>query len=63
MSQGSFDLDDSEVMLTMEMTSVVVIMVIVMGLAYLLFVIFFTRRKFLKNKIYTEKRQFFALNL
>ena len=24
---------------------------------------FFTRTKFLKNKIYTEKRQFFALNL
>ena len=24
---------------------------------------FFTRAKFLENKIYTEKRQFFALNL
>ena len=24
---------------------------------------FFTREKFLENKIYTEKRQFFALNL
>ena len=24
---------------------------------------FFTRSKFLENKIYTEKRQFFALNL
>ena len=32
-------------------------------LAYLIFVIFFTRAKFLENKIYTEKRQFFALNL
>ena len=31
--------------------------------AYLIFVIFFTRLKFLENKIYTEKRQFFALNL
>ena len=29
----------------------------------LIFVIFFTRAKFLENKIYTEKRQFFALNL
>ena len=26
---------------------------------YLIFVIFFTQAKFLKNKIYTEKRQFF----
>ena len=32
-------------------------------LSYLIFVIFFTRAKFLENKIYTEKRQFFALNL
>ena len=32
-------------------------------LAYLIFVIFFTLAKFLENKIYTEKRQFFALNL
>ena len=31
--------------------------------AYLIFVIFFTQAKFLENKIYTEKRQFFALNL
>ena len=31
--------------------------------AYLIFVIFFTLAKFLENKIYTEKRQFFALNL
>ena len=31
--------------------------------AYLIFVIFFTRAKFLENKIYTEKRQFFTLNL
>ena len=30
---------------------------------YLLFVIFFTRAKFLDDKIYTEKRQFFALTL
>ena len=30
---------------------------------YLIFVIFFTRAKFLENKIYTEKRQFFTLNL
>ena len=30
---------------------------------YHIFVIFFTRAKFLENKIYTEKRQFFALNL
>ena len=29
----------------------------------LIFVIFFTRAKFLENKIYTEKRQFFTLNL
>ena len=27
---------------------------------YLIFVIFFTRTKFLENKIYTEKRHFFA---
>ena len=32
-------------------------------LAYLIFVIFFTRAKFLDNEIYTEKRQLFALNL
>ena len=31
--------------------------------AYLIFVIFFTLAKFLENKIYTAKRQFFALNL
>ena len=31
--------------------------------AYLIFVIFFTLAKFLENKIYTKKRQFFALNL
>ena len=31
--------------------------------AYLIFVIFFTQTKFLENKIHTEKRQFFALNL
>ena len=30
---------------------------------YLIFVIFFTLAKFLENNIYTEKRQFFALNL
>ena len=30
---------------------------------YLIFVIFFTRAKFLENKIYTEKRQFCTLNL
>ena len=34
-----------------------------LGGAYLIFVIFFTRAKFLENKIYTEKRQLFALNL
>ena len=33
------------------------------GSPYLIFVIFFTLAKFLENKIYTEKRQFFALNL
>ena len=32
-------------------------------ITYLIFVIFFTRAKFLDSKIYTEKRQFFALNL
>ena len=31
--------------------------------AYLIFVIFFYTGKILDNKIYTEKRQFFALNL
>ena len=31
--------------------------------SYLIIVIFFTRAKFLENKIYTEKRHFFALNL
>ena len=30
---------------------------------YLIFVSFFTRAKFLENKIYTKKRQFSALNL
>ena len=30
---------------------------------YLIFVIFFTQSNFLENKIYTEKSQFFALNL
>ena len=33
------------------------------GGSYLIFVIFFTRAKFFDNKIYTEKRQLFALNL
>ena len=42
---------------------VMVMMSMVMSLAYLIFVIFFTRAKFLENEIYTEKRQFFALNL
>ena len=32
-------------------------------LAYLIFVIFFTQANFLENKIYTEKRQFFAFYL
>ena len=31
--------------------------------SYLIFVIFFTQATLLENKIYTEKRQFFALNL
>ena len=31
--------------------------------SYLIFVFFFTLAKFLENKIYTEKCQFFALNL
>ena len=31
--------------------------------SYLIFVIFFTLAKFFENKIYTQKRQFFALNL
>ena len=31
--------------------------------SYLIFVIFFTRLKFLENKIYTKKRPFFALNM
>ena len=30
----------------------------VIALSYLIFVIFFTRAKFLEDKIYTEKRQF-----
>ena len=33
------------------------------SIPYLIFVIFFTLSKFLENKIYTEKRQLFALNL
>ena len=37
------------------------------GVAYLIFIIFFTQAKFLENKIYTEiytvNCQFFALNL
>ena len=32
-------------------------------ISYLIFVIFFKLAKFVENKIYTEKRQFFALNL
>ena len=35
----------------------------ILSAPYLIFVIFFTRAKFLQNKIHTEKRQFFALNL
>ena len=31
--------------------------------SYLIIVIFFTLTQFLENKSYTEKRQFFALNL
>ena len=34
-----------------------------MHCSYLIFVIFFTRAKFLDTKIYTKKRQIFALNL
>ena len=34
-----------------------------MTVTYLIIVIFFTLTKFLENKIYTQKRQFFALNL
>ena len=37
--------------------------IIVLLRTYLIFVIFFTWAKFLENKIYTEKRKFFALNL
>ena len=37
--------------------------IIVLLRTYLIFVIFFTWAKFLENKIYTEKRQFFVLNL
>ena len=37
--------------------------IIVYPQSYLIFVIFFTRAKVLENKIYTEKRLFFALNL
>ena len=33
------------------------------SIPYLIFVIFFTQAKILENKIYTEKRQFCALNL
>ena len=33
------------------------------SLTYLIFVIFFTQAKFLEDKIYTEKCQFFVLNL
>ena len=33
------------------------------AVAFRVHVIFFTQAKFLENKIYTEKRQFFALNL
>ena len=36
---------------------------VLLPLAYLIFVIFFTLAKFLENKIYNEKRQFFALIL
>ena len=36
---------------------------VTLSLTYLIFVIFFTRAKFLENKIYTEKRQFCALDL
>ena len=32
------------------------------GTAYLIFVIFFTQAKFLKNKIYTEKRRFLPIS-
>ena len=31
--------------------------------SYLIFVIFFTQSNFLENEIYTEKCQFFVLNL
>ena len=40
-----------------------IIKILQRGGSYLIFVIFFTLAKFLENKIYTEKRQFFALNL
>ena len=46
----------------MMMMVMMVMIAMVMG-TYLIFVIFFTLAKFLENKIYTEKRQFFALNL
>ena len=41
----------------------IVLKIVARSKAYLIFVIFFTRTKFLESKIYTEKRQFFAFNL
>ena len=59
------------VILLIMVVRMVLIMMIIMMItrvlmvmrAYLIIVIFFTLTQFLENKIYTEKRQFFALNL
>ena len=59
-------LQSNEIYDTFEVEPVCNLYKIALGLcvfSYLIFVNFFTRAKFLENKIYTEKRQFFALNL
>ena len=53
----------AEVVIMMTVVMTILMTAMMTGNAYLIFVIFFTLAKFLENKIYTEKRQFFALNL
>ena len=60
---GNWSVVNMKLMLLISSTVVNVKLTLVKQISYLIFVIFFTRAKFLENKIYTEKHQFFALNL
>ena len=42
-------------LLRFDISSITIVIIFTITIAYLIFVVFFTRTKFLKNKIYTEK--------